>query len=122
VLQRMLHQRRLARTWLSFDAEHSIVGRQIGSILPFLEFEGVEQPVTRVFDGGANVLLAQVDLEEAEGAEAGCDVSDVWRYIVGMARVHTPSLSFCGAPPLPLSRKLIVVLSPVVTPWSTLSP
>jgi hypothetical protein len=75
----MLHQRRLARARLSFDTEHSIVGRQIGSISPCLEFEGIEQPVARLFDGSADVLLARVDLEEAEGAEAGCDVSDVWR-------------------------------------------
>ena len=57
------------------------MGRQIGSIQPFLEFAGVKQPAARVFDGVANVLLPRVDLEEAEGAEAGCDfVSEVWRY------------------------------------------
>lgn len=34
-----------------------------------------------MFDGNANVLLARVYLKEAEGAEAGCEVLDVWRYI-----------------------------------------
>jgi len=73
----MFHQRRLARTRLSFDTEHSIVGRQISSISPILEFDSIEQPVARVFDGCADILLARVDLEEAEGAEAGCDVLGV---------------------------------------------
>jgi len=73
----MPHQRRLARTRLPFDAEHSIIGRQVGSILPFPEFESIKQPVARAFDSDVDVLLARVDLEEAEAAEAGCDVSDV---------------------------------------------
>ncbi len=74
-----------------------------------------------MFDGRADVLLAILDLEEAEGTKAGCDVSDVPKYIAGVAKVNKPSFSSCGAPPLPLSM-LIVVWSPVVTPWSTLWP
>jgi hypothetical protein len=61
----MLHQRRLACARLSFDAEHSVVGYQIDLIKPFLEFVGIEQPLARVFDRGADVLLARVDLEKA---------------------------------------------------------
>ena len=99
-----------------------MVGRQIGAIPPFLKLGGIKQPVARVLDGGAYVLLAGVDLEEAEGAEAGCDASAFRRYKDwrrSKAR-HKPSFSFCGAPAsLPL-MKLNVVLSPVVKFWSTL--
>ena len=78
VRQRMLHQRRLARSRLALDAEHSIVGYEIGTRPPCLELGGAEQPVACVVDGGAYVMLAVVDLEEAEGAEAGCEALAFW--------------------------------------------
>jgi hypothetical protein len=45
---------------------------------PSLELGGVEQPVARIFDSGAYILLTEVDLAKAESAEAGCEVSDFW--------------------------------------------
>ena len=78
VRQHMLHQRRLARPWLALDAEHSVVGCEIGTRSPFLEFGGAKEPVACVVDGGAYVILAVVDLEEAEGAEAGCEALAFW--------------------------------------------
>jgi hypothetical protein len=76
VFQRMPHQRRLACTRLSINAEQTIVIWQIRAILPFLELQSIKQPVACVFDGSAYVLLTVVDLEEGEGPKAGCEVSD----------------------------------------------
>lgn len=78
VRQRMLHQRRLARSRLALDAEHPVVRCEVGARPPSFELGGAEQPVACVVDGGAYVMLAVVDLEEAEGAEAGCEALAFW--------------------------------------------
>lgn len=76
--QRMLHQRRLARSRLAFDAKHTIVGGEVVARPPFLELSGAEQPVACVIDGVAYVMLTVVDLEEAERAKASYEALVFW--------------------------------------------
>ena len=68
------------------------MGCEVGARPPCLELGGVEQPVACVVDSGAYVMLTVVDLEEAEGAEAGCEVLAFWTYHCRSSRgQHEPS-------------------------------
>jgi hypothetical protein len=68
------------------------VGCEVDARPPCLELGSAEQPVACVINGGAYVVLTVVDLEEAEGAEAGCEALAFWTYYCRLSRGrHEPS-------------------------------